>query len=617
MSDNNGGRETLFSRARREIIGPCCLALLFCGLTYWSWRKWPDILVDFGREVYVPWQLASGSVLYRDIAYLNGPLSPYFNSLWFRLFGVSLSAIIYVNLFLLAALTALLYTFLRRSIDRLAATLSCAVFLSIFGFAHFTMTGNYNFVCPYSHELTHGLLLGTVMILMLVRSFERPNRGNISVAGCCLGLSFLTKPEVFFATLPAALVGLYYVRTACGKTGQRHVPAVGAFWTATLIPIAVAFTFLSTGLPTFHALQGVAGGWPHLFRPGLIESPFYQVTTGLDAPWANLLVMGRGFAGFFLFVAAVAAWSLDAATLRGKRLVCVAVSVLLLALALLTKTSPVPWLLSAEAVPIITLLGGLLLVTMRKTDGEEQTTSPKTAALLMWATFAFFLLVKIIFHPHFHHYGFALAAPAAVLIVVLLTSTLPGLPRLPRGVRMRSRVFRFLITCFIVFDLGYYVLLSDEAYGRKNYVVGSGRDYVVTYDPAYDSRGPAINRLLERIEQTIPRKASLLVLPEGVMVNYLARRTNPTPYVTFMPPELAIYGEPSMLETIQNDPPDFIVLASKDMEEYGVGPFGKDPAYGSLMMTWVSAHYETIWQIVGKPGRPGQFGAELLRRRAP
>ena len=28
----------------------------------------------------MPWQLAQGKVLYRDIAYLNGPLSPYFNS---------------------------------------------------------------------------------------------------------------------------------------------------------------------------------------------------------------------------------------------------------------------------------------------------------------------------------------------------------------------------------------------------------------------------------------------------------------------------------------------------------------------------------------------------------
>jgi hypothetical protein len=58
------------------------LVLLAVGaaLLAWTWRKWPDILVDFGRELYIPWQLVSGKVLYVDIAYFNGPLSPYLNA---------------------------------------------------------------------------------------------------------------------------------------------------------------------------------------------------------------------------------------------------------------------------------------------------------------------------------------------------------------------------------------------------------------------------------------------------------------------------------------------------------------------------------------------------------
>ena len=40
----------------------------------------------FGRELYVPWQLTQGKVLYRDIESIFGPLSPYLNALWMRLF---------------------------------------------------------------------------------------------------------------------------------------------------------------------------------------------------------------------------------------------------------------------------------------------------------------------------------------------------------------------------------------------------------------------------------------------------------------------------------------------------------------------------------------------------
>src|SRR5579885_3012526 len=62
----------------------------FVVMLIWSWGAWPDPLVDFGTHLYVPWQLSVGKVLYRDVAYYNGPLSPYFNALMFKVFGVGL-----------------------------------------------------------------------------------------------------------------------------------------------------------------------------------------------------------------------------------------------------------------------------------------------------------------------------------------------------------------------------------------------------------------------------------------------------------------------------------------------------------------------------------------------
>ena len=52
-----------------------------------SWMKWPDVLIDYGKELYIPWQLTEGRALYRDFEIFMGPLSFYFNSLVFRLFS--------------------------------------------------------------------------------------------------------------------------------------------------------------------------------------------------------------------------------------------------------------------------------------------------------------------------------------------------------------------------------------------------------------------------------------------------------------------------------------------------------------------------------------------------
>ena len=80
----------------------------------WTWLAWPDVLVDFGRELYVPWRLAGGSDLYVDVAYFNGPLSPYWNALWFRVFGPGIATLVAVNAILLMLLTGLLHHLLRK-----------------------------------------------------------------------------------------------------------------------------------------------------------------------------------------------------------------------------------------------------------------------------------------------------------------------------------------------------------------------------------------------------------------------------------------------------------------------------------------------------------------------
>src|SRR5881275_1459520 len=108
LNDQTGrGRESF---RHRSFIGHCGLVIAtFLFMLAWTWLTWPDPIVDFGRELYVPWQITQGKVLYRDIAYFNGPLSPYFNALVFRILGVSLHSVVIVNLALLGLLTFIIW----------------------------------------------------------------------------------------------------------------------------------------------------------------------------------------------------------------------------------------------------------------------------------------------------------------------------------------------------------------------------------------------------------------------------------------------------------------------------------------------------------------------------
>src|SRR5438270_170454 len=103
-------------------IGLLIVALCLVAMLGFTWRTWPEPVIDFGRELYVPWQLSQGKVLYRDIAYFNGPFSPYFNALIFKVFGAGLMTLVVVNIAILIGIVLMLHRLAAKMSDEFAAT---------------------------------------------------------------------------------------------------------------------------------------------------------------------------------------------------------------------------------------------------------------------------------------------------------------------------------------------------------------------------------------------------------------------------------------------------------------------------------------------------------------
>ena len=143
------------------------IAAAFVALMAWTWGTWPDAIVDFGRELYVPWRMSEGEWLHRDIAWFNGPLSPHWNAFLFETFGVGLATLVWANAVLFACSLALLHFVLRRATSAGAATMACLLVIATCGFGQHVGIGNYNQLAPYSHEATHGLFLALASLALL------------------------------------------------------------------------------------------------------------------------------------------------------------------------------------------------------------------------------------------------------------------------------------------------------------------------------------------------------------------------------------------------------------------------------------------------------------------
>ena len=123
-----------------------------------------------------------------------------------------------------------------------------------------------------------------------------------------------------------------------------------------------------------------------------------------------------------------------------------------------------------------------------------------------------------------------------------------------------------------------------------------------------------VNEATAEIKARVEQKQTLVVLPEGVMLNYLTRRVNSTRHSNFMPDGMLIFGEDEILQTLRDHPPDFIMIVHKDTADFGLPFFGQD--YGESIYAWVQDGYEEVWLIGNRPiEKRYRFGMLLMQRR--
>jgi hypothetical protein len=582
---------------------PAGLMALFVALCAQTWRRWPDLLIDFGRELYVPWQLADGAVLYRDIAYFNGPFSPYFNAILFRCFGPSLSTLVVANLAIIALITVVLYQMISSRYGRPAGTLVCSVFMCGFSFAHLRIIGNYNFVCPYSHEMTHGIALSLFALALLTPQQAIATKWRVSTAGLLWGLVFLGKPEVFLALScgVAVLLGTRFV--------DRSVTWKQACWSSLLFllggAVAVLFmaAFLCRHLPVSEAFLSIAGAWRWLLTSEVRNQTFYEKVAGLDEPWWNVIRMLAAT----LSVACVfaAATLLDRWKARNN-LRDLFLSALLFACA---AFSGGPLLLNERSLLVVSMMIFVYFGFLFCRNVWRQSNVAQWAVPLAWSTFALLMLTKLLLAPKFYHYGFGLAMPATLLGVLIAVVWLPtACCRSWQG----GKWFRIAVFSICIMDLGSLVHTSSLCLKMKTLPVGEGKDQIVGLNSDL-RRDATLAQTIDFLSNDIPPEATVAALPEGIMLNYQARRVNPTGFINLMPPELEMFGEETIIRSFAASPPDYVLLVHKETEDYGVRFFGSD-GYGEQIMQWVLDHYTPVQTLGAEPLRNKEFGVKILER---
>lgn len=529
-------------------------ALLFAR----SYQCWGHPIIDLGRDLYLPAQLRSGRVLYRDIIYNYGPLAPYSLAAVTAVLGDDLWVFAAVGVATGLATMVAVYLIGLRFGGIGVAFISAVLFAILNDFAWFTF--GCNFVMPYSYAATFAAALVLWSFEFLLRYLNQRQRKHFVYSVGLLYLTFLTKQE--FALAIAAVHLVAWCTQDITRKSKLATLGGGAFLAAAMLAI-----FTSRGPDEYR-----------LFTDNLLRlsgsstaASFFRLVAGLNQPVEHLFTIAVQTGILFAVILGInVLWSL-AEQFRFPRRVAMGLCSLAMVLA-----TPFFWqyadvrLYSIAPFVALGMLGVLLFKDRRD-----------PLLLLSVLVLATALRTPLTYGPLW--YGFALAIPAYPFLAHLFAFRLA--PRLPGpGITITALVF---LTALVAakFDYGRNSYSLDLMTSTLTTPKGTMHDIPI-------GRAEAIQRFLTYVNDVRPSKPqTMVVFPEGVSLNYFSDIPNPTGYYLFIPPEIGSPEiEQSMIADLERTKPECVVVTSRDVREFGVQAFGRDYAVG--LGQWITANYE-------------------------
>jgi len=606
--------------AARGWAFPSALAgtiLLAAALAAFTWGKWGDAVIDVGREMEVPWKIAEGQVLYRDIAYNYGPLSPYLNALALSVLGVRLGTLVFVG-FVGAGLGAVLVWLLaRRFVGRIGALALVSVFLFECVFQHYFWNGSFNFILPYSFPAVHAVLLALGAMLALRRHCEQGSLGALALAGVLGGLAALAKVEIAAAAAGALAAATLLFRTRIFSEPARAIRAT-LVWSIPALGVAAAGY-----LPFVLASSWERVVRENVFKPTLVDARtnvFFLRQLGLEHPGASLgaLAASAAFWGGAIALLALAARVGTRARGPGRGRGSRATAALLAGAVLVAGWFLLPFDTVYRALPlaaaVVVAVAGVR--ALRRARGESGGGTPGSDAFAAaFGVLALLALARIVLNAGTYQYGFFMALPALLLLGILGAALVPRwLGFEPRTARLHAALVLLLL---LVVGARDFLVASAPKYRAKTLAIEGRRGtmYAFPWRPRYEAIAIAIRHLETHHPDA---NETLVVIPEGAAINFLTGRRNPTSFDLFLPPELAAPGaEDRLVAELRATKPDTILLIDRSVEEYGFAGPGID--YALALMRFVEANYTVEAKIGPRPfaTRGKEGGALVYRRRAP
>ncbi|HUO32921.1 MAG TPA: hypothetical protein VMU80_27150 [Bryobacteraceae bacterium] len=560
--------------------GLLALLVLWAGLFWLTWATWGDVTIDCGREMYVAVALLKGKMLYRDVWYLYGPLSPYFNSFLFRVFGVHL-AVLYWAGSLSAVFSGIFLYLTGVELGSWPAGFGAAAIVQVQAFESSYMC----FPLPYSFAAVYGCLTACFFLWLIVRSCRSTNLIWIFGAGSAAAVALLLKPEYGFACY--VMLGILIVARNA-RRGWR--PA--ALDSAAVLP-GVAACLLVIGWMVS------IGGVSFITQENIMSWPTSYFMRHFGREW--LAITGCTITSRVVAVAVLWTLVLFAAAFVANRTLRRVKSersqffvwALLAILAAAAIVWCLPWRVSVvgglrrvffpkQMVCLIAIVSGMLWLRQWRERAREF-----VPPLALAFTFSSLVAFRLLFGTSPWGYSIYYDGPAALCFLLLAGVVIPRLGRTKLFVT-RSQ---FLIAFSVVAVVSLYAGIIDYDLANRVPLVTDVGTIRVTQPRA--ERYQAAIRWMKNVNA---QGQAVLSVPEDTSLYFFSETDCPTRVIEFTPGVVAP-GQMTarLIAEINLKRVPYLIWSNREYPEYGTPVFGVD--YNRELGDYFRSHYRPLYAL--------------------
>jgi 4-amino-4-deoxy-L-arabinose transferase-like glycosyltransferase len=549
--------------------------------------KFGDIFIDVSREVTVPLRILDGQIIYKDFHYEYGPFVPYYFAAIYKLFGTGLESLRLTGLATSATISFLIFRFSSHYINRKYALLSSIIFIFIFAF-HSVGVNIFNYIFPYSYTSIFGVLFLLLLYSKAYNYYVYGNKTELISLVVVFSICMLTKLEIILSAVTLIILLLFIIYNEKKRIDDvddvddiksELITSGLILYTVIflcLIPIIIICIYYS------EIIEYVNNEIFHLIKKNL-NNPIGRGALGIDNFIYNLTRSGKSVV-FFIFYGIIF-FCLDIKTSKNNRY---SISRLLLFLIILIISAfyvyayGYNYLYFGTSIFLILFLFYLLLIICYRRNYKNK----KDKLMLIVTVSSLTLTFRMIFNNTVEFYGFYLLVPASVCIVIAIFYYIPLF------VRFRfKRKAGFFKCAFIV----YFTIMCFSAYSNtseisrhKNKILNTDKGLFYVYDYQYFS----IQSLLNDFKGKLKSNDTILVLPEGYMLNYFLGVT-PTSFNNSHIPDLMEGDrEKKLIEEIKLKKFDYVIIVPRYTIEWGLPVLGRD--YLQNTVEYIYQKYEPV-----------------------